>query len=322
MTRTTANCLLLFAALLWGTGIAAQSTAMDALGPWTFTGLRFLIAAAVFAPFAWLEARRHARSTEGRRAAARARRAGDVRLAGLSPLQLALFGGVGLVFFGANLTQQVGLVSTSVTNTGFLTGLYVVLVPLFGLALFREQPGPFTWPAAVLTLCGVWLLGEGRLDTFNWGDCAVLACAVFWALHVLLLGRTGAESGRPMALCVVQFVVVAVLGLGGGLAIMGETLSAEAVGNAWFELFYTGVIDGGVAFGIQAVAQRWTRSSDAAVLLSSEALFAALAGTLFLGETLSLTAASGCGVILAAILLVQRTSGEDGLLEPVRAGSR
>lgn len=286
MTRSTANALLLLAALLWGSGFVAQSTAMEALGPFTFSGLRFLIAALVFAPFALREARQSA----------------GVRISGA---QLSTFVFIGIVFFGANITQQIGLVVTSVTNAGFLTGLYVVLVPVLALLVFRERPPVAIWPASVMTLCGIWLLGGGQLDALNWGDGAVIACACFWALHVLMLGRTGAESGRPMALCVTQFSIVAVLGLGLGIGVMGETVSVQALNEAWFELFYTGVIDGGIAFGIQAVAQRWTRSSDAAVLLSSEALFAALFGALLLGERLSTIAMAGCGLMLIAILTVQ-----------------
>lgn len=286
MTRSTANSLLLLAALIWGSGFVAQSTAMEVLGPFTFTGLRFLIAALVFAPFALREARQ----------------AGGVRI---SRSQLMTFAFIGVVFFGANITQQIGLVSTSVSNTGFLTGLYVVMVPVLALLVFGERPPVAIWPASVMTLCGIWLLGDGQLDALNWGDAAVIACACFWAMHVLMLGRNGAESGRPMALCVIQFAMVAALGLGLGVGVMGETVSVQAVNEAWFELFYTGVIDGGIAFGIQAVAQRWTRASDAAVLLSSEALFAALFGALLLGERLSPIAMAGCGLMLLAILMVQ-----------------
>ncbi len=293
MPRSTANALLLLAALIWGSGFVAQSTAMDTLDPFTFTGLRFLIAVLVFAPFAVHEARRERRGPAGR----------------LCRRQILVFVGVGVVFFGANITQQVGLVVTSVTNAGFLTGLYVVIVPVLALLAFGERPHPAVWPAALMTLAGVWLLGGGRLDALNWGDGAVIVCAVFWALHVLLLGRTGAETGRPMALCVTQFGVVAALGLGAGAVLDGPALSAEALKSVWFELFYTGVIDGGVAFGIQAVAQRWTRSSDAAVLLSSEALFAALFGAWLLGDRLDAIAVAGCALILAAIVMVQIVPG-------------
>ncbi|AXS42077.1 DMT family transporter [Breoghania sp. L-A4] len=301
MTRSTANALLLLAAVIWGSGFVAQSTAMDTLDPFTFTGLRFLIAATVFAPFALFEARRDK--------AARQPDARSGRVAGISGAQAMLFVGIGVVFFGANIAQQIGLVTTSVTNAGFLTGLYVVIVPVLALLVFGERPHAAVWPASLMTLAGVWLLGGGRLDALNWGDGAVIACALFWALHVLLLGRTGAETGRPMALCVVQFVVVAVLGLGAGAVAGGPALSVDALETVWFELFYTGVIDGGVAFGIQAVAQRWTRSSDAAVLLSSEALFAALFGAWLLGERLDAAAMAGCALILTAIVLVQLAPG-------------
>src|SRR5690606_29306838 len=196
-----------------------------------------------------------------------------------------------------------GLTATSVTNAGFLTGLYVVLTPLLGLIAFREQPHLATWPAAATALLGIWLLGGGGLTALTWGDGLMIACAVFWALHVGLIGRVGASSGRPLTLSVYQFALVGVLALIPGLAT--EPLSLAALQGAAFELFYTSVISGGLAFTLQAVGQRWTRASDAAILLSSEALFAALFAALLLGERLTPMGLVGCALIFLAILAVQ-----------------
>ncbi len=284
MSRLAANGLLLLAALIWGSAFVAQSTAMADLGPLIFTGIRFMIAAAVVAPFAWREARRNPNR----------------------PMTAAhgyAFTLVGIAFFFGITLQQVGLTATSVTNAGFLTGLYVVLTPLLGLIVFREQPHFVTWPAALTALLGIWLLGGGGLTALNWGDGLMVACAVFWALHVGLIGRAGASSGRPLTLSVYQFALVGVLALVPGLAT--EPLSLAALQGAAFELFYTSVISGGLAFTLQAVGQRWTRASDAAILLSSEALFAALFAALLLGERLTPMGLVGCALIFLAILAVQ-----------------
>lgn len=283
MTRLTANMLMLLAAAIWGSAFVAQSTAMDDMGPLVFTGLRFLIAAAAVAPFALRETRK----ADGPPSAKHVRN----------------FVFLGVVFFFAIAIQQAGLLATSVTNAGFLTALYVVLVPVFGLVAFREHPHAVTWPAAFMALAGIWLLGGGGLTALTWGDAAMVVCALFWAVHVGLIGRFGAESGRPLMLSFVQFAVVGVIGLASGLVF--EELSWAAIEGAGFELLYTSLFSGGLAFTLQAVGQRWTRAADAAIILSSEALFAALFGALLLGERLGLAGLAGCALIFAAILAVQ-----------------
>ena len=284
MTRMTANSLLLLAAALWGSAFVAQSTAMADLGPFYFTGLRFLIAAIALAPFALRERNLQPdhKMTQG---------------------HLARFGVIGVVFFLGIVIQQIGMMATSVTNAAFLTALYVVLVPVIGLALFRDIPHPVIWPAAFVALTGIWLLGGASLDALNWGDAAVLVCAVFWALHVALLGHVGMSSGRPLALAFSQFAIAGLLGIAGGL--MSEEISLARIQSAGFELFYTSLVSGCFAFTLQAVAQRWTRAADAAILLASEALFGALFAAVLLGERLNLLGLSGCLLILLAIVAVQ-----------------
>lgn len=289
MSRLAANSLLLLAALIWGSAFVGQTTAMEHLGPLAFTGIRFLLAALVVLPFALIE---------GRRARALALPAGR-----LSPGQVARFTLLGAVFFIGITLQQYGLLSTTVTNAGFLTAVYVVLTPVIGLLAFAERPHAVVWPASATTLAGIWLLGGGALGTLGTGDLLMLVSAVFWALQVCLIGRFAADSGRPFALSAWQFAVVGVAGLVAGLAL--EEIPLAAVVAAWPELLYTGIVSGGLGFTLQALGQRWTRSADAAILLSSEALFAALFGALLLGERLTPLGLAGCVLILAGILAVQ-----------------
>jgi drug/metabolite transporter (DMT)-like permease len=284
MSRLLANTLLLLAALIWGSAFVAQSTAMEHLGPLTFTGIRFLIAALAVLPFA---------IGEGRRAP-------ESRLSAGTALR---FTGLGLVFFLGITLQQVGLVTTTVTNAGFLTGIYVVMTPILALVIFRERPHAVVWPASLVTLGGIWLLGGGNLTALGTGDLLMILCAVFWALHVSLIGGLAATSRRPLALSSWQFAVVGVVALVPGLLL--EPVSLDAIRAAAPELLYTSLVSGGLAFTLQAIGQRWTRAADAAILLSSEALFAALFGALLLGERLNPAGLVGCALIFLAIVAVQ-----------------
>lgn len=296
MNRLTANSLLLLAAALWGAAFVAQSTAMEDMGPFYFTGFRFLIAALAVAPFALRERRLRP----------------DLKL---TQGHLTRFGVIGVVFFLGIVIQQFGMLATTVTNTAFLTALYVVLVPVIGYAFYREVPHPVIWPAAFAALTGIWLLGGGTLSALNWGDAAVLVCAVFWALHVALLGHAGMSSGRPLALAFCQFLIAGLAGIAGGL--VTEQISLAQIQSVGFELFYTSILSGCVAFTLQVVAQRWTRAADAAILLASEALFGALFGAALLGERLGPWGLTGCLLILSAIVSVQLVPM---LRRPSRAG--
>ena len=281
MTRVRADILLGLTALVWGAAFVGQATAMEHLGPFSFTGIRFLLAALVVLPFALAE----------RRKSPAIQRKHGLRMAG-----------VGLIFFIASTTQQVGLLSTSVTNAGFLTALYVVFVPAVAFIALRQKLPLIVWPAAALSFTGTWLLAGG-VAGLTWGDGIMVVSALFWALQVILIGAIATRSNRPVTLATIQFAVTAALGLAIGFAL--ETPSLEGITLAWRELIFTGLISGGLGFTLQAIAQRHTPASDAAIIMSSEALFAALFGMFLLGEQLDTWGLIGCAAILGAVLLVQ-----------------
>ncbi|MCQ0988272.1 DMT family transporter [Jiella marina] len=283
MTRFRANLLLLLAGAVWGMGFVAQSTAMADVGPWTFVAAKFALAAVTVAPFAFLERRKAA--------------------VAIPRPALGWFAVIGAMLFLASITQQIGIVTTSVTNAGFLTGLYVVLTPILGLALWRDLPHWIVWPAALAAFFGIALLGGGSLSALNSGDLWIVVCAVFWALQILLVGRHIGESDRPYALSFIQFLVTTLAALLGALAL--EAPSLARLWAAWPEIVYGGVFSTGLAFTLQILGQRHTTSAQASIFLSSEALFAALFGAIFLGERIAAIGYVGCALILAAMLAVE-----------------
>jgi drug/metabolite transporter (DMT)-like permease len=268
---------------MWGMGFVAQSTAMQAIGPLLFIGLRFVVATVAMMPFAIREGRRAERAT-------------------LRTEWLA-FGMIGLLLFAGMAAQQIGLLTTSVTNSGFLTGLYVIMVPFIAVVLFRQWPHPLVWPAALSALLGIWLLSGGSIGAFKVGDWLTILCALIWALQVIYIGKYAAASSRPVTLAVTQFAVCGALAL--VLAFILEPVEWPSIRAALPEILYAGIIAGGAAFTLQAVGQRYTTAPQAAIFLSTEAVFAALFGAIFLGERLPLGALAGCALILAAILLVE-----------------
>jgi drug/metabolite transporter (DMT)-like permease len=284
MSRVQANLVLLLAAAIWGGGFVAQSTAMDTIGPFWFVGLRFAIAAIAVLPFALMEQRRLQSAP--------------------SRSDMLSFLIVGLALFGGAITQQIGLTTTTVTNSSFLTGLYVVFVPILSILLFRHTPHWIIWPVALMALVGIFLLGGATVETISTGDLWIILCAVFWALQIVLAGHVMNRSPRPLALSATQFATCAVLAIAMGL-VLAEPISLQAVYASLAEILYVGLISSGLAFVLQVIGQRYTTAPQAAIFLSSEALFGAFFGAVLLGETLPRIGYVGCGLIFASMLIVE-----------------
>ena len=294
MTRTRANALLLVAGATWGMGFIAQSTAMEAIGPFGFIALRFAVASLAVLPLAWMEMRR--------------------ATAPLRPHDHTAHALVGAVFFLGMAFQQVGLLTTTVTNSGFLTGLYVLFTPLLAILLFRQWPHPVVWPAAAVALVAIFLLGGGSLSALTRGDAHTVICAVFWGLQIVLIGRVVRGGGRPLALAFTQFAVCGGLAL--VVALLIEPIGWEAIRGAAPEIVYAGLVASAFAFTVQIVAQQHTTAPQAAIMLSSESLFAALFAVLLLGERLAMTGLAGCALLFGAMLAVEIVPA----LRPAREG--
>lgn len=284
MTRMRANQLLLLTAFLWGMAFVAQKTGMDGLGPAGFTGIRFLLAALVILPLVLREWRQEKSPPMSRK-----HKYGAALL--------------GVIFFLAVVLQQAGMMTTTVSNAGFLTGLYVIFVPFFAWMLFRRPPARIVWPSCLLAFAGVWLLSGGAPAQFTTGDWLVLASALLYGVQIPLVGFLAQGTGRPFTLALVQYAACVVLGL--VVAVAFEPLSLAGIQNNLIQILYAGVISGGIAYTIQIVAQQYTAPSHAAIIMLMEAPFAALAGAVLLGERLGAWGLAGCGLIFAAALLAE-----------------
>ena len=271
-SRGRARLLLLLAAAVWGMAFTAQRAGMEHMGPMLFNALRFLLGALVLVPF--------------------------FRNRVTSAMLLPAIAAGAVLFAGASL-QQWGMVHTTASRAGFITGLYIVFVPLLG-AVSGERETPAAWAGFALALAGLFLLSfrEG-LGSVNPGDVLVLLGAFAWASHVRLIGRlAGDHDPGGLALC--QFVVCGLMSLAAAV-LLGEPFGGAR--KALIPLAYSGFLSVGLAFTLQVFAQKRVRPSEAGALMALEAVFAALGGWLILHETLTPVELSGCLLMLLGTLL-------------------
>ncbi|WP_246533298.1 DMT family transporter [Pseudomonas lalucatii] len=280
-----ADLLMLLTAMIWGSAFVAQRLGMDSIGPFLYSGLRFALAALILLPLLPILQRRSA----------------DAPVPPVNR-QLLLGGGLmGLALaLGINL-QQVGLLFTSVTNSGFITGLYVIIVPLLGL-LIGHKTGLGIWLGACLAVVGMFLLSVGEGFQVASGDWLQLAGACVWGVHVLLVGFFAGRHD-PLRLAAVQFVTCALISL--LLAVLFEEIRLDAIIAAGPAILYGGLFGVAIGFTLQVVAQKHAIASHAAIILSLEAVFAAIAGALLLGESLELRGYFGCALMFGGMLLAQ-----------------
>jgi drug/metabolite transporter (DMT)-like permease len=286
MTRIQANLLLTLAAVIWGSAFVVQQVGTGSLGTISFTGARFLLGAFVVLPFAarqFCRVQREERPFEGR------------DWYGLIA--------TGLVLCTAAVLQQHGILRTTVANAGFLTALYVPLVPIIGLIVLRRRVHWFVWPASIGCFFGTYIMSGAQGLNIRIGDLWVISSTLFWAVHVLLVGIMASRTRAPLVVATTQFFVCGSAGLVVGWIVEQPTL-ADFLG-AFYGICYVGIFSVGMAFTLQVVGQRFTPAADAAIILSSETVFAALAGFLFLDERLSGFRMLGAVLILFNIIAVE-----------------
>lgn len=282
------DALILLASTIWGFAFVAQRIGMDYVGPFTFNGVRFALGSLVLLPLIlkngiWKNRSRKSTSTAFTKT-------------------LILGGGLlGIALFAAASLQQVGLVYTTAGNAGFITGLYVVIVPILGL-FWGQDLNAGTWIGALLAAVGLYFLSVTDELTISLGDMLELFGAFLWAVQILIVGWLSPKTD-PIKLAVAEFSTCSLLSL--FTAFIFEEIALNTLLQATIPILYAGVLSVGVAFTLQVVAQQNAHPAHAAILFSLESVFAALGGWLILNETISSRGLFGCALMLSGMLLSQ-----------------
>ncbi|MFW5874652.1 MAG: DMT family transporter [bacterium] len=280
------DLLLLLTAMIWGSAFVAQKVGMDHIGPFMYTGTRFALGAMFLTPIMLFFSRYRLFIVKKQ-----------------EKTSFLIFAGLlaGLFLFGGSILQQIGLVYTTAGKAGFITGLYVVIVPLLGL-IWGMRPGAGGWAGAVLSVTGLYLLTVQKGFYFCTGDILVIICAFMYAFHVLVIGCF-APKLDVLKLSVIQFWVCSAISLVAGFFL--EVTSWSAVYDAAVPILYGGLLSVGIGFTLQVVAQQKAPPAHAAIILSLETVFAVMAGMLVLGETLPARGWVGAALMLAGMLCSQ-----------------
>lgn len=290
--RIRAHLFLLTTAFIWGSAFVAQRVAMDSIGPFTFTGLRMFIGGFVLIPiiiFLGNKDKDTARIETEKRTNGFI---GDPTFIG------GFFCGVAL--FLASTFQQVGLVYTTAGKAGFITALYIIIVPILGLFM-KKKASKLIWLCVILALVGVYLLCVKGDFTMNRGDLIMFLSALSYAVHILTIDHFS-PKGDPVKMSSIQFFVCGTLCLP---MLVAEAPAVPDLLAAWFPLFYTGVISCGVAYTLQVVAQRDTTPTITAIILSFESVFAVLSELVILKVFLAPKEIIGCVLMFIAIIMAQ-----------------
>jgi drug/metabolite transporter (DMT)-like permease len=282
-----ADFLLFLTAMIWGAAFVAQRMGMDHVGPFLFNGIRFGLGCISLWPLIWLREKKGFKETVFQ--------ASDLK----TVLKAGLIAGV-LLFAGSTL-QQVGIIYTTAGKAGFITGLYVVIVPILGL-IWKQRPGPGVWIGAFLAAVGLYFLSITEELTIAYGDFLVLLCAMVFALHVLAIGWL-APRVDCIKLASAQFGVNSILSL--MVAVFVEDISWQGIMDGLLPILYGGFMSAGVAYTLQVVAQKDAPPAHASIILSLESVFAALSGWIILDEQLTCRAILGCVLMFAGMLAAQ-----------------
>lgn len=289
MKQLRANLLLLLTAMIWGAAFVAQSVSMDYVGPFTFLCTRSILGGVVLLPVIAVMGKRKqeksAEKSENRR--------------------ILFLGGIccGIMLFIGSALQQVGIQYTTAGKAGFITAMYMVLVPICGL-FFGKRPGGKTWAAVVVALVGMYLLclyGSG-IQNLSKGDLLEMLCALGFTAHILVIDHFSPKVDGVKMSCI-QFFVCGILA--GIFMLILETPSWESIRAAAMPILYAGILSSGVGYTLQIVAQKDTQPTVASLLMSLESVFSLIFGWILLKEAMSGVELLGCVLMFAAIIWVQ-----------------
>ena len=287
MKKTISFVCLVVCTFIWGTTFIAQDTGMDNIGPFTFNFVRFFVGFFAVAPFVLLFEKKKINEQ------IKAKRNKFYKL--IIP--------VGIFLFLATVLQQVSLLYTDVANSAFFTIFYVPMVPIIVYFLFSEKLHWSIWPSVFACVIGGYLLSDIGDANIRFGDSLVLVGALFWALHIIYIGKIIDQFDLPFFIALLQNLVVAALSF--LLAVIFEEIDFSKIKLETFEILYAGILSGGAAFALQLFGQRNISVAPAAIVMSLEGVFAAIAAWIILNQILGLNNIIGCLLILGGILLSQ-----------------
>lgn len=281
------DLLLIITSAIWGFAFVAQLMGMDHIGPYLYNAIRFAIGSLSLIPLILLSRRNRKERKE------------DVPM-GRKGIALAGLAAGSVLFLGASL-QQVGLQYTTAGKAGFITGLYVILVPILGIAL-KHRTGLPTWIGALFAAAGLYLISVKGGFQIGKGDLLILACSVFFAMHVLTIDHFSKKID-PLVLSSIQFAVCSLYSL--IVALLREPIAMEAILAATVPILYGGLGSVGIAYTLQVVAQKDAPPAHSAIIMSLESVFAVIGGIIFLAEGMSLRGYIGCVLMLVGMLASQ-----------------
>lgn len=284
------NLFILFlTALIWGTAFVAQSVGMDHIGPFTFNAVRSYVGGVALIPVILFF---NSRKTQEQRETERANR------------KTLVLGGIccGIALGVASLFQQVGIQYTTVGKAGFITALYIVIVPILGI-FFQKKVGLKIWVSVVIAIVGLYLLCMTGSFTLQWGDFLILICALCFSGHILVIDHFSPKVDGVQMSCI-QFFTAAVLSTVAMLFVEGVP-NVQDILLSWIPVLYTGVLSSGVAYTLQIIGQKGVNPTIASLVLSLESVIAVLAGWVILGQSMSGREVLGCVLMFGAIILAQ-----------------
>lgn len=288
--RVGANMLLLLTAAIWGFAFVAQRVGSQYVGAFTFNGIRFAIGSVSLIPLIIYFEKRKKSDTS------------DESNVTVNTKKLILSGVlVGIALYAAATLQQIGLIYTTAGKASFITGLYMVFVPIIGIFL-KHKIEKNSWIGVVIAVVGLYLLSVNENFSIGYGDLLEVIGAIFWAIHILTIDYFSNKMDVLKLSCI-QFATCSILSL--IAALIFEEISIKGISQALVPILYGGLLSVGVAFTLQVVAQKSTKPSHAAIILSMESVFGAIGGALLLGESMSSRGYIGCILIFGGILVSQ-----------------
>ena len=287
MKKTISFICLVVCTLIWGTTFIAQDTGMDNIGPFTFNSVRFFVGFLAVTPFVFLFEKEKI----------------NHQIKNKTKEFLKLILPVGIFLFLGCIFQQVALLHTDVANAAFFTVFYVLMVPIIVYFLFSEKLHWSIWPSVLACVVGGYFLSDIGNATIRFGDSLVLVGALFWALHIIYIGKIINHFDLPFFIALIQNLVVATLSF--ILVIIFEEFDFSKIKLETIEILYAGILSGGAAFALQIFGQRNISAAPAAIVMSLEGVIAAIAAWVILNQILELNNIIGCALILGGILLSQ-----------------